>query len=156
MRLGRLRESVRAEVQTQIEDCTRELAELARYLQSAREDERNRLARALHDELGSLLTAAKLDAARIKTRVSGVSPKAVERSAHLNGTLNSIVALARRITGDLRPSTLGNLGLMPALEILARLCNGRGHPHRLRDASGGADAGEQSLSGGVELARGLR
>ena len=120
MQLGALRESVRAELQTQIEDRTRELAELARYLQTAREDERSRLARALHDELGSLLTAAKLDVARIKTRVSGVSPEAVERLVHLNDTLNSIIAITRRITEDLRPSTLGNLGLVPALEILAR------------------------------------
>ncbi len=120
MQLGSLRESVRAELQTQIEDRTRELAELARYLQTAREDERSRLARALHDELGSLLTAAKLDAARVKTRVAGVSPEAVERLGHLNDTLNSIIAITRRITEDLRPSTLGNLGLVPALEILAR------------------------------------
>ena len=46
-----------------------ELTELAHHLQTAREDERSRLARELHDELGALLTAAKLDAARIKSRL---------------------------------------------------------------------------------------
>jgi signal transduction histidine kinase len=113
-------ESARAELQAQFDSRTQEFAELARHLQTAREDERNRLARALHDELGALLTAAKLDAARIKTRVATVSPEALERLVHLNDTLNSIIALTRRITEDLRPSTLGNLGLVPALEILAR------------------------------------
>jgi signal transduction histidine kinase len=113
-------ESARAELQAQFDSRTQEFAELARHLQTAREDERNRLARALHDELGALLTAAKLDAARIKTRVAAISPEASERLVHLNEGLNSIIALTRRITEDLRPSTLSNLGLVPALEILAR------------------------------------
>jgi len=99
---------------------TAELTELTRHLLSAREDERNRLARNLHDELGSLLTSAKLDAARIRSRLGGTSPEALERLTHLVGTLNSSIALGRRIIEDLRPSTLGNLGLVPTLEILAR------------------------------------
>ncbi len=113
-------ETARAELQAQFDSHTQEFAELARHLQTAREDERSRLARALHDELGALLTAAKLDAARIKTRVAAVAPEALERLAHLNDALNRIIALTRRITEDLRPSTLSNLGLVPALEILAR------------------------------------
>lgn len=113
-------ESARAELQAQVESRTQEFAELARHLQTAREDERNRLARALHDELGALLTAAKLDVARIKTRAASSSPETLERLAHLNEMLNSVIALTRRITEDLRPSTLSNLGLVPALEILAR------------------------------------
>ena len=115
-----VQESSRLELQAQIESRTQEFAELARHLQTAREDERNRLARALHDELGALLTAAKLDAARVKMRVGVLVPDALERLRHLGETLNSIIALTRRITEDLRPSTLSNLGLVPALEILAR------------------------------------
>ncbi len=113
-------ESARAELQAQVESRTQEFAELARHLHTAREDERNRLARALHDELGALLTAAKLDVARIKTRAAGSPPETLERLAHLNEMLNSVIALTRRITEDLRPSTLSNLGLVPAIEILAR------------------------------------
>ncbi|MCA6215534.1 CHASE3 domain-containing protein [Ideonella sp. B7] len=96
---------------------TAELTELARHLQTAREDERARLARELHDELGALLTAAKLDVARLKPRLVGV-PEALERLQHLTTTLNSGIALKRRIIEDLRPSTLSNLGLLPALEVL--------------------------------------
>ena len=113
-------ETARDVLQAQVERRTQELAELARHLQTAREDERHRLARELHDELGALLTAAKLDAARIKSRVAAVSPEAVERLVHLNETLNSVIALKRRIIEDLRPSSLSNLGLVPALTILAR------------------------------------
>lgn len=96
-----------------------QLSELARHLQRAREDERHRLARDLHDELGALLTSAKLDAARIRSRLAGAAPEAQERLAHLVATLDQIIALKRRIVEDLRPSALTHLGLVAALEILA-------------------------------------
>jgi signal transduction histidine kinase len=99
---------------------TAQLTELASHLQAAREDERGRLARALHDELGALLTSAKLDAARIRSRLAGTAPEALERLAHLVSTLDSVIALKRSITEDLRPSSLGHLGLVVTLEILAR------------------------------------
>ncbi|MEO8278873.1 MAG: CHASE3 domain-containing protein [Ideonella sp.] len=99
---------------------TEQLTELARHLQTAREDERARLARDLHDELGALLTAAKLDVARLKSRIPDISPEAAARMAHLNETLNSGIAMKRRIIEDLRPSSLSNLGLIAALEIQAR------------------------------------
>jgi signal transduction histidine kinase len=96
------------------------LTALAQHLQTAREDERQRLARNLHDELGALLTSAKLDAARIKSRLASAAPEAQERLAHLVETLNASIALGRSIIEDLRPSTLANLGLVSAIEILAR------------------------------------
>ena len=99
---------------------TEVLTELTRHLSSAREDERGRLARELHDELGALLTSAKLDAARIKSRLAGIAPDALERLAHLVETLNSGIALKRRIIEDLRPSALSNLGLVATLEILTQ------------------------------------
>ena len=99
---------------------TEQLTELAQHLQTAREDERSHLARDLHDELGALLTAAKLDAARLKSRLGVLTPDAADRLTHLNQTLNSGIALKRRIIEDLRPSSLSNLGLVAALEIQAR------------------------------------
>ena len=107
-------------LELEVRQRTHELTELTRHLLFAREDERKRLARDLHDELGSLLTSAKLDAARIRSRLGGAAPEALERLSHLVETLNSSIALGRRIIEDLRPSTLGNLGLAPTLEILAR------------------------------------
>ena len=98
---------------------TAELTELARHLQTAREDERARLARDLHDELGALLTAAKLDVARMRPKLQNL-PDVQPRIAHLVETLNAGIALKRRIIEDLRPSTLDQLGLVPALEILCR------------------------------------
>jgi signal transduction histidine kinase len=99
---------------------TAELTQLAENLQTAREDERGRIARELHDELGALLTAAKLDAARLKRSLAEVSNTEIaERLAHLTHTLNDGIGLKRRIIEDLRPSSLSNLGLKAAIEILA-------------------------------------
>ena len=99
---------------------TAELTELTRHLQSAREDERSRLARELHDELGALLTAAKLEGARLKRNLGTMAPEVAERLKQLNETLDRGIALKRRIIEDLRPSSLSNLGLVAALEIQAR------------------------------------
>lgn len=99
---------------------TAELTELARHLETAREDERSRVARDLHDELGALLTATKLDAARLKRTLGAMSPEAEDRLKQLNATVDQGIALKRRIIEDLRPSSLKNLGLVAALEIQAR------------------------------------
>ena len=103
-----------------VQERTDNLAKLATHLQTVREDERGDLARALHDELGSLLTAAKLDVARIKARLITPSPEIEERFIHLTTTLNGVIGMTRRIVEDLRPSSLSHLGLKASLEILAR------------------------------------
>lgn len=110
----------RDQLDLQVRERTANLAELATHLQNVREDERGYLARELHDELGALLTAAKLDVARLKSRLGTSQPEALERIAHLTTTLNNGIALKRRIVEDLRPSSLSHLGLVASLEILAR------------------------------------
>ncbi len=110
----------RDHLEAEVAHRTAELTRLAEDLQTAREDERGRIARELHDELGALLTAAKLDAARLKRSLAEVqSPEIDERLAHLTTTLNDGIGLKRRIIEDLRPSSLSNLGLKAAVEILA-------------------------------------
>ena len=106
-------------LEDEVSERTASLAELATHLQNVRETERGYLARELHDELGSLLTAAKLDVARLKSRMVD-SPDAIQRLQHLTELLNSGIALKRRIIEDLRPSSLSNLGLIASLEILGR------------------------------------
>ena len=106
-------------LEDEVRERTASLAELATHLQDVRETERGYLARELHDELGSLLTAAKLDVARLKSRLAE-APDATQRLQHLTELLNSGIALKRRIIEDLRPSSLSNLGLVASLEILGR------------------------------------
>lgn len=108
----------RDRLEQEVDRRTAELTQIANHLQTAREDERSRLARELHDELGGLLTAAKLDVARMRSRLLGSGPEVIERMSHLVKTLDEGIALKRRIIEDLRPSSLNNLGLKAALEIL--------------------------------------
>lgn len=107
-------------LEKQVHERTARLAELATHLQNVREEERGHLARELHDELGALLTAAKLDVARIKSRLADSLPEVSERLQHLTEALNSGIALKRRIIENLRPSSLTHLGLVASLEILTK------------------------------------
>jgi signal transduction histidine kinase len=114
---ARLREQQRLE--TQVAERTGELSELATYLMTAREDERGRLARELHDELGALLSNVKLDLARTR-RIEGLPSIAVERLVSIDQRLNDGIALKRRIIENLRPSALEHLGLIDSLSLLCR------------------------------------
>lgn len=116
----RMVQAERDRLEVEVIQRTAQLTELTLHIQTAREEERHRLARNLHDDLGALLTSAKLDAARIKSRITVSAPEALDLLTHLVDTLNSGIALGRRIIEDLRPSALSNLGLAAALEILAR------------------------------------
>ncbi len=109
-----------------VAERTEELLQLTHHLLSAREDERRRLARDLHDELGALLTSAKLDTARIRARLTRSqtpntpdTPELLERLAHLMASLDSVIALKRNITEVLHPSALAHLGLVATLQMLA-------------------------------------
>lgn len=94
--------------------------DLATYLQQMRDQERADLARELHDELGSLLTGAKLEVASLKICVGGGSGDITQRLQHLSETINRGISFSRRVVEGLHPSSLTNLGLAASLEILAR------------------------------------
>jgi len=102
-----------------VRERTAELTEMATHLVNAREDERNHIARELHDELGGLLTSMKLDFARMR-RLPDLPQKVSERMLSIETRLNEGIALKRRIIEDLQPSALKQLGLVQALEILCR------------------------------------
>jgi signal transduction histidine kinase len=120
VRQQRALEAERDMLESQVRERTLRLTELATYLQQAVEEERAHLARELHDELGALLTAAKLDVARLKSRLPADASDLVDRLRHLTELLNQGIALKRRIIEDLRPSSLSNLGLVASLDILSR------------------------------------
>jgi signal transduction histidine kinase len=107
----------RDSLERQVALRTTALRNLAGHHVTAREDERGRVARELHDEMGGLLTAMKLELARLR-RVPDVPPLALERIAGIEQRLNEGIAVKRRIVENLRPSSLDQLGLIPALEML--------------------------------------
>ncbi|MGH8325772.1 MAG: sensor histidine kinase, partial [Steroidobacteraceae bacterium] len=96
-----------------IEARTRELSALSTHLQEVSEKEKSGLARNLHDELGGLLTAAKMDLSWLQSRVP--DPALQERLAQLGGVLDEAMDLKRRVVEDLRPSLLDHFGLPTAL-----------------------------------------
>lgn len=104
-------------LEAQIVERTARLRDLAEHLVTAREDERNRLARELHDEMGGVLTAMQFELARLK-RLPALPGTAFERIAGFERRLNDSIALKRRIIENLRPSSLEQLGLQVALEML--------------------------------------
>jgi signal transduction histidine kinase len=92
---------------------TRELSELSTHLQQFAEKEKSELARHLHDELGGLLTAAKMDLSWLQSRVTEAPYN--ERLAQLGSVLDEAMNLKRRVVEDLRPSLLDHFGLPTAL-----------------------------------------
>jgi signal transduction histidine kinase len=96
-----------------VEDRTRELSALSSHLQGLAEKEKSELARTLHDELGGLLTAAKMDLSWLQSRVE--TPAHQERLAQLGAVLDEAMSLKRRVVEDLRPSLLDHFGLPTAL-----------------------------------------
>lgn len=113
-KLAALNERLEAEVEAR----TMELRGLSRHLMSVREDEKARIARELHDEMGSSLTAVNMDLASVQQRLGPESALA-SRLARATATLKSTVESMRRIIEDLRPTMLEGLGLREAVRSLA-------------------------------------
>ena len=119
-RMAQLLRSENERLHTEVAHRTQELSSLASYLTNAREAEKARLARELHDELGALLTAAKLDAGWIARKLPAETMAALRsRFDRLLDTLNQGIALKRKVVADLRPPLLSELGLVEALRALA-------------------------------------
>ncbi|NLA17223.1 PAS domain S-box protein [Burkholderia cepacia] len=101
-----------------------ELRELSANLQNVREEEKTRIARELHDDLGQQLTALKMDLSVVEQqlRMPGRALPDAGVLSHLQGMrrlIDATVASVRRIAADLRPVMLDDLGLVPAIEWLA-------------------------------------
>src|SRR3984885_15154680 len=94
---------------------TEELSELSTHLQSIAEQEKSLLSRELHDELGGLLIAARMDVSWIEDRVSSGDAAVLEHFRRVHEALQAGVELKRRVVENLRPSLLDNLGLFAAL-----------------------------------------
>ena len=94
---------------------TREVSALSAFLQMDYEREKARLARELHDELGGILTPAKMDLAWLEARLAG-DAQYQERMARLSALIDQGIDLKRRIIENLRPSLLDHLGLAAAVQ----------------------------------------
>ena len=96
-----------------------ELRALTAQLQSVREEERTRVAREIHDELGQALTAIKLDVTALVRELPAEQGPAVQRGQSILKLLDETIQSVQRISTDLRPGILDDLGLAAALEWAA-------------------------------------
>lgn len=95
-----------------------ELQELGIVAHQAREQEKSRIARELHDELAQGLTALQMDVAWCKERLPAGQDGLAKKLQRMEILLDTTVTATRRIAADLRPLMLDDLGLLPAVEWL--------------------------------------
>ena len=101
-----------------LELSRRQLRELSAGMVTAREEERRRIARELHDELGQRLTILKMELAARSPRVSGEADG--DRTSTMLQMVDETISSVRRIATELRPLMLDDLGLNAAIEWLAQ------------------------------------
>lgn len=102
------------ELERQVRERTVELQELSEQLMRVSELEKSSLSRELHDELGSLLAAMKMDLANLKRRLKPDADLLVPWK-RLEATIDAGIDMKRRVIENLRPTLLDNLGLVAAL-----------------------------------------
>lgn len=108
-------DELRKQRQQLVESETR-LRELAEFLQTVREEERARIARELHDEMGQALTALRIDLGWLRGKCQPLGTPTVERVGTALGVVEHSIVSLRRISEDLRPAMLDSLGLAAAVE----------------------------------------
>jgi PAS domain S-box-containing protein len=106
--------TLRKQYEDELRRRQEELRALSAQVLDAREEEKTRIARELHDELGQLLTALKMDLGWVRERLAGGDPDLSAKAAKMGETLDQTVTSVRRIAADLRPLMLDDLGLPDA------------------------------------------
>jgi PAS domain S-box-containing protein len=93
-----------------------EIRMLTKHLQHIREEERTHIAREIHDELGQQLTVLKMDVSWLNKKLAAAESSVKEKLKDLLNLLEGAVKSVRRISSELRPSLLDDLGLIAAIE----------------------------------------
>lgn len=117
--------TARKQAEEKLQASSAQLRALSARLQSAREEEGTRIAREIHDELGGALTGLKWDLEEIdKVLSKGVNDGGVEvvreKIPNMTGLIESTIDTVRRISSELRPGVLDDLGLVAAIEWQAQ------------------------------------
>jgi two-component system sensor histidine kinase UhpB len=105
--------------QAEIERSRTQLAELSAHVETVKEQERTRIAREIHDELGGNLTAIKMALALLTRRLPEEDGPLVEKAVYVDSLVDRTIEAVHRISGDLRPVLL-DLGLVAAIDWQAK------------------------------------
>ncbi len=116
--------SVRKRVEEELVQKSQQLRMLAARIQKVREEERTRLSREVHDVLGQALTGLRMDVAMLERR-QVEDEEVQERLNVMKNAIDETVRIVRRISSDLRPGVLDDLGIEAALEWEVRKFEGR-------------------------------
>ena len=105
-----------ADLEQRVAGRTAELRNLSRHLQTVREEERAIISRDVHDELGQLLTALKIDLLWLRSKLPEEHQRLLEKTREMEKHFDEAVRVVKRISADLRPAILDDLGLTTAIE----------------------------------------
>lgn len=108
--------SHRKQAEEQIKRSYDQIRMLSEHLQNIREEERTHIAREIHDELGQQLTVLKMDASWLNKKLNDADENVKQKLKDLLELMDSTVKTVRRISSELRPSLLDDMGLVPAME----------------------------------------
>lgn len=103
-------------IEHELLESREQLRELSAYMEAIREEERKRIAMEIHDELGQLLTALKMDVSLLKMRLTGDSD-ASKKADEMRELVEKTIWMVRNVASHLRPAAL-NFGIVSALEWL--------------------------------------
>lgn len=106
----------RIEAENGLRERAEEIQKLTAHLQSIREEERTHMAREIHDVLGQQLTGLKMDAAWVARKMETGNKDVSARITGMIALIDDTVKTVRRLSSELRPGILDDLGLIPALE----------------------------------------
>jgi PAS domain S-box-containing protein len=106
----------RKRIEQELFESRNQLRELSAYMEAIREEERKRIAMEIHDELGQLLTALKMDVSLLKMRL-GKDPDAMRKAEDMRELVEKTIWMVRNVANHLRPVAL-NFGVVSALEWL--------------------------------------
>ena len=109
-------QSANENLESQVEQRTEQLSVLSRHLISISEEEKVRLSRELHDEMGAFLTSISMDIGAVTHQLAKTEPELASQLKRARATLMEAVEMKRRIVENLRPSLLDNLGLCAAID----------------------------------------
>ncbi len=106
----------RIKSQQELQDSRKQLRDLADHLQVVREEERARIARDVHDEIGQILTALNMDVHWLRERIADDDRDMQRKVISMLPLIAAAISSVQRITSDLRPAMLDELGLGPVIQ----------------------------------------
>jgi PAS domain S-box-containing protein len=106
----------RKQMEEQLKASREQLRNLSAHIESVREEERTEVAREIHDELGQVLTVLKIDLSWLNRRLTEDQTALQEKVAEMSSTIDTAIQTVKRISTELRPGALDDLGLSAAIE----------------------------------------